>query len=163
VCAGSSSIRPGWRWWVQQNRDKLDTRHLLLLCRATQIRQYPVEERKELGDTQSSAWQDTFSKVRVAGQQRHRSNSTPTKAHTHLPASLCLDHTQYLQDVDCPLSLEPGGSNTQAVLQWLLNYAVSLEYADAGETIAKAEVVSSSTRFSCIADTPQRHAPMCGK
>lgn len=43
-----------------------------------------------------------------------------------------VSYLQYLQDVDCPLSLEPGGSNTQAVLQWLLNYAVSLEYADAG-------------------------------
>lgn len=42
-------------------------------------------------------------------------------------------HTmQYLSDVDCPLGLEPGGTNLQAVLQWLLNYAVSLEYADAG-------------------------------
>jgi hypothetical protein len=39
---------------------------------------------------------------------------------------------QYLHDVDCPLSLRPDGSDTQAVLQWLINYAVSLEYADAG-------------------------------
>lgn len=76
-------------------------RNLVVWLENVKIRQYPVEERKELGDTQSSAWQDTFSK--------------------------------YLQDVDCPLSLEPGGSNTQAVLQWLLNYAVSLEYADAAE------------------------------
>lgn len=98
-----------------------------------QIRQYPVEERKELGDTQSAAWQDTFSKVRVAEQQR---TDTTQHKHTDKHAShclLCVTHTsQYLQDVDCPLSLEPGGSNTQAVLQWLLNYAVSLEYADAG-------------------------------
>lgn len=50
----------------------------------------------------------------------------------HASHCLCVTHLQYLQDVDCPLSLEPGGSNTQAVLQWLLNYAVSLEYADAG-------------------------------
>ena len=40
---------------------------------------------------------------------------------------------QYLSDVDCPLELDPSGSNTGAVLQWLLNYAVSLEYADGGE------------------------------
>ena len=39
---------------------------------------------------------------------------------------------QYLSDVDCPLELAPGGSNLQSVLQWLINYAVSLEYADAG-------------------------------
>jgi hypothetical protein len=45
----------------------------------------------------------------------------------------CYCCMQYLQDCDCPVSLEPGGSNMQAVLQWLLNYAVSLEYADTGE------------------------------
>jgi len=45
----------------------------------------------------------------------------------------CAVYLQYLSDVDCPLELDPSGSNTGAVLQWLLNYAVSLEYADGGE------------------------------
>lgn len=38
---------------------------------------------------------------------------------------------QYLQDLECPLPL--AADNRQAVLQWLLSFAVSLEYADSGE------------------------------
>jgi hypothetical protein len=37
---------------------------------------------------------------------------------------------QYLQDLECPLPLT--ADNRQAVLQWMLSFAVSLEYADNG-------------------------------
>jgi hypothetical protein len=37
---------------------------------------------------------------------------------------------QYLQDLECPLPL--AADSRQAVLQWLLSFAVSLEYADNG-------------------------------
>jgi hypothetical protein len=37
---------------------------------------------------------------------------------------------QYLQDLECPMLL--AADNRQAVLQWLLSFAVSLEYADNG-------------------------------
>jgi hypothetical protein len=38
---------------------------------------------------------------------------------------------QYLQDLECPLPLS--ADDRQAVLQWMLSFAVSLEYADHGE------------------------------
>lgn len=60
--------------------------------------------------------------------------------------------------MDCLLSLEPGGSNTQAVLQWLLNYAVSLEYADAGVCVALAGAVSNSTSSKVHAEGGQQAA-----
>lgn len=81
--------------------DSQALRNLVVWLENVKIRQYPVEERKQLGDIKSATWHDTL--------------------------------TKYLSDVDCPLELDPSGSNTGAVLQWLLNYAVSLEYADGAE------------------------------
>jgi hypothetical protein len=45
----------------------------------------------------------------------------------------CQLPVQYVEDVQCPMAFE--ASSKAAVLDWLLSYAISLEYQDQGEFI----------------------------
>ena len=49
---------------------------------------------------------------------------------------------QYVEDVQCPIALE--ASSKAAVLDWLLSYAISLEYQDQGECIERCYTLTAS-------------------
>lgn len=90
----------------------------------TQVRQYSIEDRKGLTNIKNASWKDTFHKVRC-------SVVTPTDTVYYLGLETCQQLMQYLEDLQCPIAHESGSD--AAVLDWLLNYAISLEYQDQGE------------------------------
>lgn len=54
----------------------------------------------------------------------------------------CQFQVQYVKDVQCPIALE--ASSKAAVLDWLLSYAISLEYQDQGEFIEHCYTLNAS-------------------
>ncbi|GFR44220.1 hypothetical protein Agub_g5408 [Astrephomene gubernaculifera] len=83
-------------------------RQLVVWLENKKIREYKIADRKALNDTQSPSWDAAFKK--------------------------------YLGDLECPLPPPAGGSPPAllAALQWLLAYALHLEYEDNADKIAAA-------------------------
>jgi len=52
---------------------------------------------------------------------------------------------QYLQDLECPLQAALDNENRPAVLEWLLSFAIGLEYADHGEFGSAIEPAANLT------------------
>lgn len=59
---------------------------------------------------------------------------------------------QYLQDLECPVQAASSNENRQAVLEWLLSFAIGLEYADHGEVDVDCAIEQQQT-VACICPT----------
>lgn len=117
--------------------DESQFRNLIVWLEDQKIRHYKIEDRTALRNICAGDWEEALKKVGFMSWPITPLNSTAVIGHwqtfnlMHMDLEFCIflcHFLQYLNDVGCPLP----SWNRNELVDWIIGYAVRLEYGDNG-------------------------------